>query len=90
MEGMIHDFMMTDTGICPPAGKEVYHAVEAPKGELGYFIQSDGTGHPWRLKVNGPSLRNLQVLEHILDGEMVADTVVIIGGMDPVMGEADK
>lgn len=90
MEGMIHDFMMTDTGICPPAGKEVYHAVEAPKGELGYYIQSDGTGHPWRLKVNAPSFRNLQVLEHILDGEMVADTVVIIGGMDPVMGEADK
>lgn len=90
MEGMIHDFMMTDTGICPPAGKEVYHAVEAPKGELGYYIQSDGTGHPWRLKVNAPSFRNLQVLENILDGEMVADTVVIIGGLDPVMGEADK
>src|SRR5690554_5487362 len=47
MEGMIHDFMMTDTGICPPAGKEVYHAIEAAKGELGFFIQSDGTGHPW-------------------------------------------
>ncbi|MAO64803.1 MAG: NADH-quinone oxidoreductase subunit D [Balneola sp.] len=90
MEGMIHDFMMTDTGICPPAGKEVYHAVEAPKGELGYYIQSDGTGHPWRLKVNAPSFRNLQVLENILEGEMVADTVVIIGGLDPVMGEADK
>lgn len=90
MEGMIHDFMMTDTGICPPAGKEVYHAVESPKGELGYFIQSDGTGHPWRMKINAPSFRNLQVLENILDGEMVADTVVIIGGIDPVMGEADK
>lgn len=90
MEGMIHDFMMTDTGICPPAGSEVYHAVESPKGELGYYIQSDGTGHPWRLKINAPSFRNLQVLENILDGEMVADTVVIIGGIDPVMGEADK
>ncbi len=90
MEGMIHDFMMTDTGICPPAGAEAYHAVESPKGELGYFIQSDGTGHPWRLKINAPSFKNLQVLEHILDGEMVADTVVIIGGIDPVMGEADK
>jgi len=90
MEGMIHDFMMTDTGICPPEGAEAYHAVESPKGELGYFIQSDGTGHPWRLKVNAPSFANLQVLENILDGEMVADTVVIIGGVDPVMGEADK
>jgi NADH-quinone oxidoreductase subunit D len=90
MEGMIHDFMMTDTGICPPEGAESYHAVEAAKGELGYFIQSDGTGHPWRMKINAPSFSNLQVLENILDGEMVADTVVIIGGLDPVMGEADK
>lgn len=90
MEGMIHDFMMTDTGICPPEGAECYHAVESPKGELGYYIQSDGTGHPWRLKINAPSYTNLQVLENILDGEMVADTVVIIGGVDPVLGEADK
>jgi len=90
MEGMIHDFMMTDTGICPPEGAESYHAVESPKGELGYFIQSDGTGHPWRLKIKAPSFCNLQVLENILEGEMVADTVVIIGGMDPVLGEADK
>lgn len=90
MEGMIHDFMMTDTGICPPEGTEAYHAVEGPKGELGYFIQSDGTGHPWRLKIKSPSFVNLQVLEDILDGEMLADTVVIIGGIDPVMGEADK
>lgn len=90
MEGMIHDFMMTDTGICPPAGAESYHAVESPKGELGYFIQSDGTGHPWRMKINAPSFKNLQVLENILEGEMVADTVVIIGGLDPVLGEADK
>ena len=90
MEGMIHDFMMTDTGICPPEGAESYHAVEGPKGELGYYIQSDGTGHPWRLKINSPSFKNLQALEDMLDGEMVADTVVIIGGVDPVMGEADK
>lgn len=90
MEGMIHDFMMTDTGICPPEGAESYHAVEAAKGELGYFIQSDGTGHPWRMKIKAPSFANLQVLEYILDGEMVADTVVIIGGVDPVMGECDK
>lgn len=90
MEGMIHDFMMTDTGICPPDGAEAYHAVEAAKGELGYYIQSDGTGHPWRLKINSPSFKNIQILEYILDGEMVADTVVIIGGIDPVMGECDK
>src|SRR6056297_1341895 len=90
MEGMIHDFMMTDTGICPPEGAECYHAVEGPKGELGYYIKSDGTGHPWRMKIKTGSFANLQILENILDGEMVADTVVIIGGLDPVMGEADK
>ncbi|MEX0685896.1 MAG: NADH dehydrogenase (quinone) subunit D [Balneolales bacterium] len=90
MEGLIHDFMMTDTGVCPPNGAESYHSVEGPKGELGYFIQSDGTGHPWRVKINSPSFSNLQGLEDVLDGEMVADTVVIIGGMDPVMGESDK
>ncbi len=90
MEGLIHDFMMTDTGVCPPAGAESYHAIEAPKGELGFYIQSDGTGHPWRLKINSPSFRNLQALETILDGEMIADTVILIGGMDPVMGDSDK
>jgi len=90
MEGMIHDFMMTDTGICPPEGVECYHAIEAPKGELGFYIQSDGTGHPWRMKIKSPSFTNLQGLEKILDGEMIADTVVIIGGVDPVMGESDK
>jgi NADH-quinone oxidoreductase subunit D len=90
MEGLIHDFMMTDTGVCPPPGVESYHAIEAPKGELGYYIQSDGTGHPWRLKVKAPSFSNLQALEKILDGQMLADTVVVIGGIDPVMGEADK
>ncbi len=90
MEGLIHDFMMTDTGVCPPEGYECYHAIEAPKGELGYYIQSDGTGHPWRLKINTPSTSNLQGLERTLDGGMIADTVVLIGGFDPVLGEADK
>jgi NADH-quinone oxidoreductase subunit D len=90
MEGMIHDFMMTDTGICPPDGSESYRAIEAPKGELGYFIQSDGTGHPWRLAIRAPSFANLQILEDILDGEMISDSVIIIGGVDPVMGDSDK
>ncbi|HKI47378.1 MAG TPA: NADH dehydrogenase (quinone) subunit D [Balneolales bacterium] len=90
MEGMIHDFMMTDTGVCPPDGAESYHSIEAPKGELGFFIQSDGTGHAWRVAIKSPSFANLQGLEYILDGEMVADTVVLIGGLDPVMGDSDK
>jgi len=90
MEGMIHDFMMTDVGACAPPDAEAYHAIEAPKGELGYYIYSDGTGTPWRLKINSPSFSNLQVLERMMEGAMVADTVVLIGSIDPVMGEADK
>ncbi|MCS7073022.1 MAG: NADH dehydrogenase (quinone) subunit D [Bacteroidia bacterium] len=90
MEGMIHDFMMTDVGVLPPKGAEIYHAIESPKGELGYFIKSDGTGSPWRLKIKSPSFTNLQVLEKMMEGAMVADTVVLIGSIDPVMGDADK
>jgi NADH-quinone oxidoreductase subunit D len=90
MEGMIHDFVMTDTGVCPPKGAECYHAIEAPKGELGFFMISDGTGSPWRVHINSPSFTNIQSLEHMLEGCMIADTVIVIGSLDPVMGEADK
>jgi NADH-quinone oxidoreductase subunit D len=90
MEGMIHDFMMTDTGVAPPKGAECYHAIEAAKGELGFHLISDGTGSPWRVKMNSPSFCNLQGLEYLMEGEMIADTVVLIGSVDPVMGDADK
>lgn len=90
MEGMIHDFMMTDVGVMPPAGAEIYHAIEAPKGELGFYLKSDGTGSPWRVKINSPSFSNLQLLPNMLEGGMLADTVICIGSIDPVMGDADK
>ncbi|MEM6629942.1 MAG: NADH dehydrogenase (quinone) subunit D [Bacteroidota bacterium] len=90
MEGMIHDFMMTDVGVIPPEGAEIYHAIEAPKGELGFHLLSDGTGSPWRCKINSPSFSNLQSLETLMEGSMIADTVVLIGSIDPVMGECDK
>jgi NADH-quinone oxidoreductase subunit D len=90
MEGMIHDFMMTDVGPLAPAGTEVYHAIEAPKGELGFYIYSDGTGIPWRVKIKSPSFANIQVLEKLLEGAMVSDAVLLIGSVDPVLGEADK
>lgn len=90
MEGMIHDFMMTDVGVMPPEGEEIYHAIEASKGELGFHLKSDGTGSPWRAKINAPSYRNLQALEYLVEGAMLADTVVIIGSLDPVMGDCDK
>lgn len=90
MESMIHDFMMTDVGAVAPKGAEAYLAVEAPKGELGFYLYSDGTGSPWRAKIKSPSFSNIQVLERMMEGNGVADTVVLIGSIDPVMGESDK
>ena len=90
MEGLIHDFMYTDTGVCPPKGVWSYHAIEAPKGELGFYLQSDGTGHPYRARLNTPSHTNLQALEPMMEGAMMGDMVILIGTVDPVLGEADK
>jgi NADH-quinone oxidoreductase subunit D len=89
MEELIHDFMLINIGIDPPVG-EVYQAVESSKGELGFYIMSDGTGHPWRMKIRSPSMTNLQALPLMLKGGMISDIVAIIGSLDPVMGEADK
>lgn len=90
MEGMIHDFLYTDVGVSPPKGAHCYSAIEAPKGELGWYLVSDGTGNPWRAHVKAPSFANLQGLEYMMEGSLVADTVIMIGSVDPVMGEADK
>ncbi len=89
MEELIHDFMLVNFGISPPVG-EIYQAVEAPKGELGFYIHSHGEGHPWRLKIRSPSFVNLQALPTMVKGAMISDVVAIIGSLDPVMGEADK
>ncbi|MBS1514259.1 MAG: NADH dehydrogenase (quinone) subunit D [Bacteroidetes bacterium] len=89
MEELIHDFMLINFGPNPPKG-ESYFATEASKGELGFYFISDGSGHPFRLKIRSPSFCNLQALPVMMKDCMIADTVVIIGGVDPVMGEADK
>lgn len=89
MEELINDFMLVNFGTQPVVG-ETYTAIEAPKGELGFFISSDGTGHPWKMKVRSPSTANLQALKFMAEGAMVSDVVAIIGSIDPVMGEADK
>jgi len=89
MEELIHDFMLVNFGIDPPIG-EVYHAVEASKGELGFYIVSHGEGNPWRLKIHSPSFVNIQSLPIMLKGGMISDVVAVIGSVDPVMGEADK
>ncbi|MBS4029623.1 MAG: NADH dehydrogenase (quinone) subunit D [Ignavibacteriales bacterium] len=89
MEELIHDFMLINFGINPPIG-EVYHAIEGSKGELGFYIVSDGDATPWRLKIRSPSFCNLQLMPQLVKGNMISDIVAIIGSVDPVMGEADK
>jgi NADH-quinone oxidoreductase subunit D len=89
MEELIDDFMIVNHGIDPPVG-EVYQAVESSKGELGFYIVSNGTGLPWRLKIRSPSMVNLSALPLMLKGGMISDIVAVIGSVDPVMGEADK
>jgi NADH-quinone oxidoreductase subunit D len=89
MEELINDFMLINYGAEPEAG-ETYTSIESPKGELGFYIVSDGTGYPWRMKIRSPSASNLQGLTYMAEGSMVADIVAIIGSIDPIMGEADK
>src|SRR5258706_6467287 len=76
-------------GFCPPVG-EAYAAVEAPKGELGFYFVSDGTPKPWRMKVRAPSFVNLQCLPTMVEGRLVADVIAAIGSLDIVLGEIDR
>ncbi|MGO9482198.1 MAG: NADH dehydrogenase (quinone) subunit D [Candidatus Kryptoniota bacterium] len=89
MEELIHDFVIVNDGVSPAVG-DAYVATEGSKGELGFYIISDGSGLPWRLKIRSPSFCNLQALPILLKGQMISDIVAIIGSIDPIMGEADK
>jgi len=89
MEELIHQFIIVTESFDAPVG-EVYHAIEAPKGELGFYIKSEGGGSPYRLKIRSPSFINLQALVRIAEGSMVSDLVAIIASLDPVMGEVDR
>ena len=89
MEALIHHFKVVTGGICPPVG-EVYACVEAPKGELGFYVVSDGTKNPYRVKIRPPSFVNLEGLQKMVEGHMIADVVAVIGSLDIVLGEIDR
>lgn len=90
MEELIHDFMIVNFGNTPEKGAEAYQAIEASKGELGFYAISDGKGYPFRLKIRSPSMVAISALPTMMKGAMISDIVAIIGSIDPVMGEADK
>jgi len=86
---MIHHFKLVVDGLAPPEG-EVYSTIEAPKGEIGFYIVSDGGTKPYRLRIRPPSFVNLQSLLTMSRGNMLADVVAIIGSLDIVLGEIDR
>jgi len=89
MEELIHQFILVTEGFDAPAG-EIYFEAENPKGQLGFYIHSKGGGVPHRLKIRAPSFCNLSVLPRLLPGNLLSDTVAILGSLDFVMGECDR
>jgi len=89
MEALIHHFKIVSESFRVPPG-DVYQPVEGPRGELGYYLVSNGDNRPWRVRTRPASLYNLQVLKKIAVGELIADMVVMIGSLDPVFGEVDR
>jgi NADH dehydrogenase I D subunit len=89
MEAMINHFWMYIHGFPVPRG-ETYVAIEAPKGELGFYVVSDGSGKPYRMHVRSPSFVNLQSLPYLVKGRLLADVVSVIGSIDIVLGEIDR
>jgi len=89
MEALIHHFKNVSESFRVPPG-DVYQPVEGPRGELGYYLVSNGDNRPWRVRTRPASLYNLQVLKKIAVGELIADMVVMIGSLDPVFGEVDR
>jgi NADH-quinone oxidoreductase subunit D len=89
MEALIHHFKLYTEGYHVPAG-ETYTVVEAPKGEFGVYLVSDGSNRPYRCKIRSPGFAFLQATEFMAKGHMLADIVAIIGSMDIVFGEIDR
>jgi NADH-quinone oxidoreductase subunit D len=89
MESLIYHFKIITEGFAVPAG-EVYQAVESPRGEMGYYIVSDGTAKPYRVHMRSACLANLQTLAKMCEGRLLADVVAAIGSIDIVLGEIDR
>jgi NADH-quinone oxidoreductase subunit D len=89
MEALIHHFKIVSEGFRVPPG-DVYQPIESPRGELAYYVVSDGNNRPYRVRTRPPSLYNLQCLKQIAIGNLIADIVVMIGSLDPVFGEVDR
>jgi NADH-quinone oxidoreductase subunit D len=89
MESLIYHFKIITEGFTVPEG-EVYQAVESPRGEMGYYIVSDGTAKPYRVHMRSPSFANLQALPSMCEGRLIADVVAAIGSIDIVLGDVDR
>ena len=86
---LIRQFKIVSEGFQPPKG-EVYASVEASKGELGFYIVSDGSNHPFRFRIRTPSFANLSALSKMIEGALIADVISVIGSIDIVLGEVDR
>lgn len=89
MEAVIHQFKLVSEGIHPPAG-ELYQCVESARGELGYYLVSDGSNKPYRVRVRSPSFSHVEVLQKVLPGSILSDVVVAIASVDPILGDVDR
>jgi NADH-quinone oxidoreductase subunit D len=89
MEALIHHFKIVTEGMRVPPG-DAYQAVESPRGEIAYYVVSDGSSHPHRVFMRTPSFGNLQVLPPMVEGKLIADTIASMGSMDFVLGDVDR
>jgi NADH-quinone oxidoreductase subunit D len=89
MEALIYHFKIVTEGFRVPEG-DVYQVVESPRGELGYYVVSDGTSHPYRVFIHGPSFGNLQGLPTMVEGRLIADAIAALGSTDFVLGDVDR
>lgn len=90
MESMIHHFVLVTKGPLSAPEGEIYSAVEVPKGELGFYFVSDGTGRPYRMRLRSPSFVHASVLPRLCEGHLIADVIANIGTIDIVLGECDR